>query len=149
MRKPFLTVYLDRDLLNALERYAKTRGAPKSTVAEAAIASFLTPDAAEQQQAALSRRLDRLDRRADRLEREVGIAVEMLALFIRFWLTATPSLPEAVQAAARAKGRERYAGFIEALGRRLADGRTFAKEVLGETMARDETATPAPRPGPD
>ncbi|MET3780795.1 putative transcriptional regulator [Brevundimonas sp. 1080] len=149
MRKPFLTVYLNPALLKALEAYAKARAVPKSTVAEAAIASFLTPDAAEQQQAALSRRLDRLDRRADRLDRDLGIAVEMLALFIRFWLTATPSLPEAVQAAARAKGRERYAGFIEALGRRLADGRTFAKEVFGETMAPDRTAAPSPRPGPD
>lgn len=138
MRKPFLTVYLDPALLETLEAYAKKRGAPKSTVAEAAIASFLTPDAADQKEAALTRRLDRLDRRNDRLERDLGIAVEMLALFIRFWLTATPALPDAAQAAARAKGRERYEGFISALGRRLAGGRSFAKEVvedIGEDLA--------------
>ena len=32
--------------------------------------------------------------------------------------------------AARAKGRERYEGFVETLGRRLAKGKTLTKEVL-------------------
>lgn len=135
MRKPFLTVYLDPKLLDALEAYAKMRGTPKSTVAEAAIAGFLTPDAADQKEAAVARRLDRMDRRLARLERDLGIAVEMLALFIRFWLIATPALPDAAQAAARAKGRERYAGFIDALGRRLAGGRAFAREVAEDLQS--------------
>jgi hypothetical protein len=38
-------------------------------------------------------------------------------------------LPDTAQAAAQAKGRERYDGFVEALGRRLARGRTLADEV--------------------
>jgi hypothetical protein len=37
--------------------------------------------------------------------------------------------PDAAHAAAQAKGRERYDGFIEALGRRLARGLTLANEV--------------------
>lgn len=129
MRKPFLTVYLDPALLKALEAYAKARAVPKSTVAEAAIASFLSPDVPEEKAADLSRRLDRIERRANRLERDLGIAVEMLALFIRFWLTATPPVPDSAQAAARVKGAERYKGFVDALGRRLAAGRSFAREV--------------------
>ena len=51
MKKPFLTVYLTPELLDLLVAHAKRRGVPKSTVAEAAIASFLTPDAAQQQEA--------------------------------------------------------------------------------------------------
>lgn len=129
MRKPFLTVYLDPALLQALEAYARRRGAAKSTVAEAAISRFLKPDAADQPEAVVARRLDRLSRHADRLERDLGIAVEMLALFIRFWLAATPPLPEGAQAAARAKGRERYEGFVQVLARRLAKGRGFVDEV--------------------
>ena len=101
-------------------------------VAEAAIASFLTPDAAQQQEAALGRRLDRLNRHADRLERDLEIAVEMLALFVRTWMAATPSLPDAAQAAARARGRDRYERFVENLGRRLASGRSFTRELAFE-----------------
>ena len=141
MKKPFLTVYLTPDLLDLLVRHAKTRGVPKSTVAEAAIASFLTPDAAQQQEAALGRRLDRLNRHADRLERDLDVAVEMLALFVRSWMAATPALPDAAQAAARARGRDRYERFIETLGRRLASGRSFSRELAVELEAapRDET----------
>lgn len=135
MKKPFLTVYLAPELLDLLVAQAKRRGVPKSTVAEAAIASFLTPDAAQQQEAALGRRLDRLNRHADRLERDLEIAVEMLALFVRTWMAATPSLPDAAQAAARARGRDRYERFVENLGRRLASGRSFSRELAFELEA--------------
>jgi len=140
MKKPFLTVYLSPELLDLLVMQAKRRGVPKSTVAEAAIASFLTPDAAQQQEAALGRRLDRLNRHADRLERDLEIAVEMLALFVRSWMAATPSLPEAVQAAARARGRDRYERFVESLGRRLASGRSFTRELAFELEATTRDA---------
>lgn len=135
MKKPFLSVYLTPELLDLLVAQAKRRGVPKSTVAEAAIASFLTPDAAQQQEAALGRRLDRLNRHADRLERDLEIAVEMLALFVRTWMAATPSLPDAVQAAARERGRDRYERFVENLGRRLASGRSFTRELAFELEA--------------
>lgn len=143
MRKPFLTVYLDPTLLDALEAYARKRGAAKSTVAEAAISRFLRPDPADQPEAVLARRLDRLNRHADRLERDLGVAVEMLALFIRFWLAATPPLPEGAQAAARAKGRERYEGFVQVLSRRLAQGRGFVREVAAEGEAAREAEAEA------
>jgi hypothetical protein len=38
-------------------------------------------------------------------------------------------LPSDAQASAQAKGRERYEGFIEALGRRLAQGQSLLQEI--------------------
>ncbi len=142
MKEQF-TVYLERDLMRALTEYAERRGKPKSLVAEAAIASFLSPDASERQEATLARRLDRITRQMERMERDVGISVETIALFIRFWLMATPSLPEQTQAAARAKGGERYEEFMQALGRRLAKGPSFIREVssditLGSTQPEND-----------
>ena len=128
MKEQF-TVYLEPDLMKALTEYAERRGKPKSLVAEAAIASFLSPDASERQEATLARRLDRITRQMERLERDVGISVETVALFVRFWLMAAPSLPEQTQPAARAKGGERYERFMQALGRRLAKGPGFIREV--------------------
>lgn len=130
--KERLSVYLEPDLLEALEAYAAKRDKSKSLVAEAAIASFLSPDAAERQEAAISRRLDRLSRQGERLERDLGISIEMLALFVRSWLTATPAMAEADQGAARAQGRERFEGFVQALGRKLAKGPAFAREISRE-----------------
>lgn len=127
--KQQLSIYLEPDQLRALIAYADRHKVSKSVVAEAAIASFLSPDTAERQEAAIARRLDRLTRQLQRCERDIGISVETIALFVRFWLISTPALPEASQAAARAKGLERYEGFVEALGHRVAKGNPFLREV--------------------
>jgi predicted transcriptional regulator len=132
MKKARLSVYLDPETMEALEAFAAKRGKSLSLVAEAAIASFLSPDAAQRQEAAITRRLDQQNRTAERLERNLGISIEMMALFVRFWLTTTPALPETAQAAAQAKGRERYDGFVAALGRRLARGGSFTREISEE-----------------
>jgi predicted transcriptional regulator len=128
-KKQRLSVYLEPGVARALAEYAARRAQSRSLVAEAAIASFLSPDAAERQEAALTRRLDQLDRRMARLERDLGIAVETLAVFVRFWLTTNPPLPEPAQAAARAKAGERYDAFVAALGRRLAQGPKLRQEI--------------------
>ncbi len=129
MTKAQLTVYLDPATLDALQAYAERRNRPKSLVAEAAIASFLSPDASERQEAAVAKRLDRIGRALERLERNDKIATEMMALFVRSWLTSTPVLPEQATAAARNKGGERYAQFVEALGRRLASEMSLTREM--------------------
>lgn len=122
--------------MQALAVYADRRGKSRSLVAEAAIASFLSPDTDEQREAAIAKRLDRLDRRATRLERDVGIGVEMIALFVRFWLSNTPPPPEAERAAMRRQGGDRYDAFIEALGRRLAKGPRIGQEVGEDAPGR-------------
>lgn len=128
-KKQRLSVYLDPNVMKALADYAARRDRSRSLVAEAAIASFLSPDAAERQEAATTRRLDQLDRRMTRMERDLGISVETLAVFVRFWLTANPPLAEPAQAAARAQAGQRYDAFVAALGRRLAKGPKLRQEI--------------------
>lgn len=115
--------------MKALVEYAARREHSRSLVAEAAIASFLSPDAAERHEAAMTKRLDQIDRRLNRLERDLGISVETLAVFVRFWLTTTPQLPEPTLAAARAQSGKRYDAFVAALGRRLAQGPRLRSEI--------------------
>jgi hypothetical protein len=128
MKKLRLSVYLDPEIMAQLTDLAGRKEQSKSIIAEAAIMSFLTPNAG-QSEAAFARRLGFLSRQVERLERDLTIAVEALALFIRFWLTITPPLPESAQSAAQAKGRERFESFLEALGRRLAKGQSLLREV--------------------
>lgn len=123
------TFRLTPDLAAKLADHANRKGIPQALIVETALASFLSPDNSERMEAALGRRLDRLTRQVDRLERHITISNEALALFVRFWLTTTPPLPDAAQPAAQAKGRERYENFVEALGRRLANGQTLAREI--------------------
>ena len=140
MKKARLSVYLDPHTMVQLTELADRKRQSKSLIAEAAITSFLTPDDADRREAAVSRRLDLLARQGERVERDLWIAAETLALFIRFLLTVTPPLPEGAQAAAQAKGRERFESFLESLGRRLAKGQSVLREVsldgLNDRMTR-------------
>ena len=131
-KKQRLSVYLDPDLKRRLADFADRREQSASLIAEAAIASFLSPDAEERKEAVIVKRLDRIDRNVQRIERDLEIGNETLALFVRFWLNSTPPLPEERHAATRAKGAERYDQFIAALGQRLSQGLT-----LGEVVSRE------------
>ena len=115
-----------------LAAYADRRDRSLSLVAEAAIASFVTPDESERQEAALAARLDRLSRAQERIERDQAIAIETLALFVRHWLTVMPALPEQQSQAAKDKGSERYASFLDALGRRLTKDGAYRREIGSE-----------------
>ncbi|WFU40259.1 CopG family transcriptional regulator [Bradyrhizobium sp. CB82] len=132
------TFRLPPDLAIQLADYASRKRVAQALIVETALSTFLSPDSSERMEAALSRRLDRLTRQLERLERHVTISNEALALFVRFWLTATPPLPDTAQPAAQAKGRERYDSFVEALGRRLAKGQSLAKEVSSDVEPRRE-----------
>jgi hypothetical protein len=127
-----LNIYFSPELLERLGDLAAQRGLTKSSIVEAALASFLSPDAADRREAVFVRRLDRMTRQIERLERDLTIGVETLALFVRFWLAVTPPLHESAQPAAKAQGSERYEAFIETLGRRLQQGRSLVREVSEE-----------------
>jgi hypothetical protein len=77
-----LCLTLPSDLLARLNDLADRRKLSRSAVAEAAIASFLSPDALDTREAAFTRRLDRLSRQTARLERDVRLTADTLALFV-------------------------------------------------------------------
>ena len=133
-----MNVYFDPALLKQVETLAMRRKVSKSAIVEAALASFLSGDSAERLEAAMSRRLDRLGRQIDTLDEDVAVLGETLSLFVQFWLTITPPLPSSTQSSARAKGTERFEGFVQTLGRRLATGDRFLKE-----LSRDVESQPA------
>ena len=89
----------------------------------------------------MSRRLDKLGRQIDSLDEDLAVLGETLSLFVLIWLSATPPLPENAQAAARAKGAERFEGFMQNLGRRLASGDRFLKELSRDVESIPEGAT--------
>ena len=135
------TFRLPPELATNLADFATRKRVPQALVVETALASYLSPDGSERLEAALGRRLDRLSRQMDRMERHVTITNEALALFVRFWLTTTPALPDTAQAAAQTKGKERYDGYIEALARRLAKGQTLAKEISEDVDRLDKSVS--------
>jgi predicted transcriptional regulator len=133
------TFRLPAELAARLDDYASRKNIPRSLVVETALDTFLSPDGADRLEAALARRLDRMNRSIERLERHATITNETLALYVRFWLTHTPPLPDTAETAARAKGHERYEGFVEAVGRRLAGGSLLLDEITREIETADKS----------
>ena len=139
-----MNVYFDPALIPQIEALALRRNVSKSAIVEAAVMSYLSGDSADQLEAAMSRRLDKLGRQIDTLDLDLAVLGETVAQFIHFWMTITPPLTGAAQSAARAKGAERFEGFMQNLGRRLATGDRFLKE-----LSRDIDATVEADPASD
>lgn len=138
-----MNVYFDPALLKQVEALSLRRQVSKSAIVEAAVASFLSGDTNDRLEAAMSRRLDRIGRQIGTLDEDLAVLGETVSLFVNIWLASTPPLPESAQASARAKGAERFERFMQTLGRRLASGDRFLKE-----LSRD--VEPAPDgPAPD
>ena len=127
-----LNLSLPAELIGRINDIADRKRVTRSAIVEAAVESFLSHDHADMQEAALTRRLDRLSRQVARLERDQRITTETLALFVCFWLNITPPIAPEQQAAAQAKGRERFDGFVETLGKRVQKGRWFAEGIPGD-----------------
>jgi len=133
-----MNVYMPPELMRKVADQADQKGLSRSAIVEAAVASFLSPDGSDRMEAAVTRRLDRLTRQVQRLERDVGVSAETLAMFVRFWLTVTPPLPDDAQSAAQIRGRERFEGFVETLGRRLQKGKSFIQEIPTDVIPLGE-----------
>lgn len=127
----------DADAARNRHLQERMRGAARQAALDPDDGIFLSPDGSERMEGAIGRRLDRLSRQADRLAWNVELGSEALALFVRFWLTSAPPLPDAARPAAQAQGRERYGGFIDALMRRMETETRLARDV-----AQDVTPGP-------
>ena len=123
------TFRLPPDLSWQLADYAGRKRVSQASVVEAAVASFLSPDGSERMEAAFSRRLDRMSRQLDKLDYHVEVGNEAIALFVRFWLGMTPSMPDEVTTAAKAAGEQRFEHFVEALARRVETGQRLSNFV--------------------
>ncbi|MGF3021905.1 ribbon-helix-helix protein, CopG family [Methylobacterium aquaticum] len=124
-----LSISLPVKLIGRVADLADRKRLSRSAIVEAALDSFLSPDSADMQEAALTRRLDRLSRQAARVERDLRISTETVGLFIRFWLTITPPIAPEDHATAQVKGRERFEGFVDTLGKLLQKGQSFLDEI--------------------
>ena len=143
MTQARLNLFIQQDHAKRLDELAAKKGVSKSSIVAAALASWLSPDAGDQREAAIAKRLDRLSRQFERLERDQNILIETLALYVRYYLTVSTPVPEAHQEAAKAQGKARFEQFIEQLGRHVLRGRSLVKEVYEEiqpdTARLDET----------
>jgi predicted transcriptional regulator len=132
MRTDRLNIYLDHDLAGTLDQFSAQRQLKKSAVVAAALREYFSPDREDAREAALCKRFDRLSRQVEKLESDLTILTETTAIYIRYYLSVVPPVPEAHQDAARAQGKVRFAQFIEQLARHLQRGNSLARDIHDE-----------------
>ncbi len=130
--KPRINIYLDDHVAAQLALLSKRPGLNKSRIVNDALDRFFNPERDQTFEKAMLRRLDHMSKSQAKIERNESIATETIALFVRYFLTITPPLPQAEQAAAHALGKERFEVFVAQVGRRLAQD----QNLLGEVLAR-------------
>ena len=135
--KQRLTLYLTPEAADRLNLVANYRKGAKSALVEEALGRYLNPERNRLLDDAVLRRLDGLTRSIGVVARDVAIATETLSLFVRYFLTITPPLPQAEQDAARALGRQRFEVFVAQVGRRLGSDHRLVSEVLESIAAHN------------
>jgi predicted transcriptional regulator len=124
-------LYIDSELVDALDALARRRGGNKSRIVNEAVKTWLARRGTREIDDLLKPRLDRLSREIGACRRDIEVVLEALSLFVRYQLTVTAPLPEA-DSAARAIGNERFDRFITQLGRQIAAGRRTLGAEAGQ-----------------
>jgi len=141
-------LYLSEAMSQRLQAAAEIHRVSKSAILERALQQYLaapnggqTSDLSSLHHAATGRSLRRL-------ERDLAIVSELMATFVRYFVTITPPLPESEHAAARALGQLRFEQVIEEIARRLRTDRGLMARVMA-TLADTAQRTTTDRPRPD
>ena len=112
MRKPRVNLRLSPKIYGRLKTAAEPSTVTMSEIVEAALTEYLDAAGSSKDMGSLAGQLDRIEGVGGEVERDLAVVSETLALFARYWLTATPPLPEIDQGAAHALGEKRFERFL-------------------------------------
>ena len=124
-------LYLSEAMTQRLQIMAETHRVAKSEILERALKRYLVNESNDQPADLVVLQQESNTRSLRRLERDLAIAAELIATFVRYFLTITPPLPGSEHAAARALGQLRFEQVIEDIARRLRTDRSLIARVAG------------------
>ncbi len=137
--KPRLAIYFEENNYSHLRAIAQRPGEDCSSVVNKALKAFFINEHDVQRDAALIRRLDRMTRQSAVLKRDQIVIAEAFTLFVRYFLTVIPPVPDIDKKSAQAQGAVRFEGYLKSLRTVLADGERILFTAL-EDIVSDETA---------
>jgi hypothetical protein len=122
-------LYLSEAMTQRLQIMAETYRVAKSEILERALKRYLVNESSDQPADLVVLLQESNSRSLRRLERDLAIASELIATFVRYFVTITPPLPGSEHAAARALGQLRFDQVIEDIARRLRTDRSLIARV--------------------
>jgi hypothetical protein len=139
-----ITVYLPRDLEQAVAQFAREEGrSASSVIAESVRVRFSKRTSPEVGSEAWGQRLAaRMDARFDKAIGEALIAKEVLLLFVRVWLEHNPPLDEGLEESAAQSAEARFERFLELVANGLKPGGRSLSDTGAELSAIKSTVQP-------
>jgi predicted transcriptional regulator len=122
-------LYLSEAMTQRLQIMAETHRVAKSEILERALKRYLANESGDPPADLLVLQQESNTRSFRRVERDLAITTELIATFVRYFLTITPPLPGSEHAAARALGQLRFEQVIEDIARRLRTDRSLIARV--------------------
>ena len=154
-------LYLSQAMSERLQVVSETHRLSKSQILETALQRYLANDHTAQPNDLRDLQQQATTRSLRRLERDLAIVSELMATFVRYFVTITPPLPESEHAAARALGQLRFEQVIAEIARRLRTDRSLMARVMAklddsrvhrtsreQPRKADENAAPPSEPVP-
>ncbi len=132
-------LYLSEAMTERLELAAETHRVSKSAILERALQVYLSQDAGGRPGNLCDLQQEENRKALNRLERDVAIATELLATFVRYFVTITPPMPANETEAARALGRLRFEQVIAGISRRLKTDQHLIARVLDSLEETDKS----------
>lgn len=147
MAKPRVNLRLSPRVHAQLISAAQSPNVTIAAIVEAALETYFDPARADGRDKALLNRFDQFDLRQAGIEKELALAVEMIAQFVLYWLTATPPLSEADRKIAHALGQRRFDRFAEQVAKKLVSDAAFSERALRGISGREGEEAAAFGPG--
>jgi hypothetical protein len=140
-------LYLSEVMTQRLLAASEAHRVSKSAILERALQHYLTGQTGGPQSDMHNLQHEATARSLRRLERDLAIATELTATFVRYFLMITPPLPEGEHDAARALGQLRFEQVIETIAARLKTDRGLIARVMA-TIAGGPIETNSDSRGP-
>jgi hypothetical protein len=134
--KTKIGIYLAEDVARHFKVATRRLGLTKSDLVNEALRTYFDPPAPAKDRGEEALNLVKgLAKRIRRMQREAEVSAEMLALFVRYYLTITPPLHESERQSAKALGRKRYAIFIRQIANRITSDKGMLADVIRTIVA--------------
>lgn len=123
-------LYLSEAMTQRLQLVAEAHRLSKSEILEHALRRFLMSENNDPSHVLINIQQGANARSLRRLERDLAIAVELTATFVRYFMMITPPLPEDAQDAARALGQLRFKQVVESVASQLKSSHALIAQVM-------------------
>ena len=134
-----VTVYLEPDVFLRLKLDACRPGSTYSQCVEKALTLWYSEDREHAQNNPLLRRMDRMNRADEVHTRKLAVMSDALGLFIQYFLTLIPEIPEERRETASDLGAARFKRFVDDLASVRSDSQrgvlAKAEDILADVSA--------------